>query len=98
MNPNPISRRNWLGRMTAASLGSGLLAGIQPVAAGLPANNNGQTGASGIYNIKDFGAAGNGKTPDTKALQSAIDPCNKNGGGVVFVPPGMYPHYQLHHL
>jgi len=47
----------------------------------------GQPGAS--FNIRDFGAAGDGITLDTKALQSAIDRCAMQGG-TVFVPPGTF--------
>ena len=36
-----------------------------------------------IYNIKDFGAVADGKTLNTKAVQSAVDFCHKNGGGIV---------------
>lgn len=46
--------------------------------------------ASGTYDIRDFGAVGDGKTLNTKAFQAAIDACTKNGGGVVIVPPGTY--------
>ncbi|WP_428741762.1 glycoside hydrolase family 28 protein [Tenacibaculum sp.] len=44
----------------------------------------------GIYNIKDYGAIGDGTTLCTKAIQAAIDSCNANGGGKVIVPPGNY--------
>ncbi len=40
------------------------------------------------YNILDFGAKGNDKTNDAKAIQSAIDKCTKSGGGTVLVPAG----------
>ncbi|MEI7832370.1 MAG: glycosyl hydrolase family 28 protein [bacterium] len=40
------------------------------------------------YNILDFGAVGNGTTLDTTAIQSAIDACTDDGGGVVLVPGG----------
>lgn len=43
-----------------------------------------------IYNIVDFGALGNGITMDTKAIQSAIDKANEDGGGEVVVPDGRY--------
>ncbi len=45
---------------------------------------------SGIsYNVRDFGAVGDGVTLDTKALQSAIDRCASQGG-TVFVPAGNF--------
>ncbi len=46
--------------------------------------------AQGTYNIKDFGAVGDGVTVNTKAVQKAVDACTKNGGGTVEVPPGVY--------
>ena len=42
------------------------------------------------YNIKDFGAKGNGKTSNTVAINKAIKACNENGGGIVLVPAGKY--------
>ena len=42
------------------------------------------------YNAKDFGAKGDGKTDDTKAIQSALDYIIDNGGGTLFFPTGRY--------
>ncbi len=42
------------------------------------------------YNVKTFGAKGDGLTLDTRAIQSAIDKAYQNKGGVVSVPPGTY--------
>src|SRR5580704_6489240 len=43
-----------------------------------------------IYNIRDFGAKGDGATLDTAALQAAIDACTAEGGGTVLVPAGTF--------
>ena len=42
------------------------------------------------YLITDFGAVTNAQTVNTKAIQSAIDRCASNGGGVVVVPKGTF--------
>ena len=79
----PLSRRNWLGIFSTVS--AGLLAttaqGAEPAAS--------DPGAR-VYNIRDFGAKGDGTTLDTAALQAAIDACNKDQGGTVLVPAGTF--------
>lgn len=40
--------------------------------------------------ITDFGAKGDGATLNTKAIQSAIEHCATNGGGVVVIPAGTF--------
>jgi exo-poly-alpha-galacturonosidase len=42
------------------------------------------------YLITSYGAAGDGKTLNTIAIQKAIDDCSANGGGVVEVPQGVF--------
>ncbi len=41
-------------------------------------------------NVRDYGATGDGKTNDTKALQLTIERCSVLGGGTVVVPAGNY--------
>lgn len=43
-----------------------------------------------IFNVTTFGAVGDGIAMDTKPLQDAIDACHMNGGGIVWVPVGLY--------
>ncbi len=40
-----------------------------------------------IYNVKNFGAKGDGKTDDAVAIQKAIDACSKTGGQVLIPSP-----------
>lgn len=42
------------------------------------------------YNVREYGAVGDGHTDDTEAFTSAIDAAGKNGGGVVFAPAGTF--------
>jgi hypothetical protein len=49
--------------------------------------------ANTIFDARQFGAKGDGKSDDTKAIQSAIDAGTR--GGAVFVPPGVYLSSEL---
>ncbi len=40
------------------------------------------------YNVLKYGAIGDGKTNNAKAIQEAIDDCNKQGGGRILLPSG----------
>lgn len=42
------------------------------------------------YNVKDFGAKGDGTTDDQPAIQAAINAAAAGGGGVVTLPVGTY--------
>lgn len=47
-------------------------------------------GGLGWYNVKDYGAVGDGATDDTTACQDAADACHAAGGGVLYFPVGTY--------
>src|SRR6185437_14337180 len=46
--------------------------------------------AHGVFDIRAYGATGDGKTLDTDAVNSAIEAAAKAGGGVVMFPAGSY--------
>jgi len=82
------------------SAGQGLL--IAPLASSLvgcssikPSVIGKQPGQSALpakvtFNVRDFGAIGDGQTKDTVAIQQAIDRCWVLGGGEVLIPAGNY--------
>ncbi|HEY3373436.1 MAG TPA: glycosyl hydrolase family 28-related protein, partial [Prolixibacteraceae bacterium] len=43
-----------------------------------------------IYNILDFGAKGDGKFVNSKAINEAVSKCFLNGGGTVLIPTGTF--------
>jgi hypothetical protein len=53
-------------------------------------------GLRGIFNVRDYGAIGDGQTLDTAALNRAITACSRAGGGQVLFPPGHYLSGTLH--
>ena len=49
-----------------------------------------------IFNIRDFGAKGNGLDKDTIAFRMAIEECKKYNGGTIYVPSGVYLTGPIH--
>src|SRR5688572_16041994 len=84
-----ISRRQWLGKVTVpviAAAGTTLI-GLEAAASPGGETDDKLSGAR-IYNVRDYGAKGDGKTLDTAAIQSAIDKCFHEKGGTVLIPAG----------
>lgn len=52
--------------------------------------------SGGIFDIRSFGARGDGKTIDTPAINQAIASASAAGGGVVRFPAGTYASYSIH--
>ncbi len=49
-----------------------------------------------FYNVKTYGARGDGKVLDTDAINKTIETAAKNGGGTVFFPAGIYLSFSIH--
>ncbi len=43
-----------------------------------------------VINVREHGAAGNGRNFDTRPIQAAIEQCAQNGGGTLYFPAGEY--------
>lgn len=50
----------------------------------------------GYYNVKDYGAKGDGSHIDSPAINAAIEAASEKGGGTVYFPAGIYQSYSIH--
>ena len=48
-----------------------------------------------VYNVRDFGAAGDGVQIDSPAINAAIEAAAAKGGGVIYFPKGVYSSYSI---
>jgi polygalacturonase len=91
MNPFRSNRREIL-RMSALGLGA-------VVGSALPeahAASHAPAVADGLFNIRTYGAVGDGKTVDSPAINKAIDAAAAAGGGTVVFPPGTWLSFSIH--
>jgi len=94
MNPiHSLSRRD-LVTMAGSSLAFAAVPAIASQA-GSPAPGAKAGAAMGVFNIRDFGATGDGKTLDSPAINRAIDAAAAAGGGTVYFPAGVYASYSI---
>ncbi len=49
-----------------------------------------------VFNVKEYGAVGDGNSNDTTAVQEAIEACVDSGGGTVIFPAGRYSCGSIH--
>lgn len=74
----------------ALSLDNGLGGEATRVAAGAIQVTRAAPRPTEVFDVKSFGAAGDGKTDDTAALLRAIENAGRKGGGTIYLPPGRY--------
>jgi len=85
-----LTRREWLSQISIPALAvTAMTLGVREAIAQPASSANADQGAR-TYDIRDFGAKGDGKALDTAALQAAIDACTTAGGGTVLVPAGTF--------
>src|SRR5262249_25180999 len=56
-----------------------------------PANTDSST-----YDVRTFGAKGDGVTLDTNAINKALDTASSKGGGAIYFPAGTYLSVSIH--
>src|SRR5689334_10497470 len=80
-----LSRKDFLLRSSAAILP------VSVAGAAFSSAAQSQTPASNLphFNVRQFGAQGDGQAKDTQSIQAAIDAAGV-AGGTVFFPPGRY--------
>lgn len=52
--------------------------------------------AGGVFDVRTFGAIGDGNAIDTSAVNKAIEAASSSGGGTVRFPRGTYASYSIH--
>ena len=85
------SKRDFIRK--AGLLGTAGIAATLPTLAGVSQINVGAKSSS-VFNVKDFGAKGDGKTSDSAAIQKALDAAGKIQGTAYF-PSGIYKCHDL---
>src|SRR5271157_3338220 len=85
-------RREFLKRASVGLAGTGLALQAGQGMARAAANPPG----AGSFDVRTFGATGDGKTLDSPSINKAIDAASAAGGGTVMFPAGNYLCYSIH--
>lgn len=89
-------RRDFL-KMAGLSIAAGATTLVRaPQAAAQSASTPATAGRPVYFDVRQFGARGDGKTIDTPAVNAAIDAAANVGGGTVYFPGGVYACYSIH--
>jgi polygalacturonase len=74
--------------------GASLVTSVPAMAASAPAKGASTAIANG-FNVRSFGATGDGKTLDSPAINRAIEAASVAGGGTVYFPAGTYASFSI---
>ncbi len=86
-------RRDFLRHGSSGALASLLPLGLEGEAS---AQEPSKPSLGNCFDVRAFGATGDGSTNDTKAVDHAIATAAASGGGTVYFPAGVYGCYTIH--
>ncbi len=92
MSNQTSMRRSFLQAAAAGVAGAALIARAEQSASSTPSAAAGRV----AFDVRAYGASGNGKTLDTQAINRAIEAGAAAGGGTVVFPAGNYLSYSIH--
>src|ERR1019366_9415118 len=75
--------------------GAGAAATVAPLAASAQEHNVAAAQDTGWFNVRQFGAKGDGASVDSPAINRAIDAAAAAGGGTVYFSAGVYLSYSI---
>ena len=94
--PSESTRRDFL-HLTAAGIAGAAVGAASKLSAQTASQNAPAAGAARAnYDVREFGAKGDGDTVDTPAINRAIEAVAAAGGGRLYFPPGTYLSYTIH--
>ena len=91
MEPFSSLRRSFL-----RTGGLGVAGASFPAIATAAGQPNGPAPQQPVFDVRGYGAAGDGKTVDTPAVNRAIEAAAAAGGGLVLFPAGVYLCFSIH--
>ena len=96
MNESSDSRRSFLKQAGAGVTGFTTGSVLTEIARAQDGGSNPAMEEMRFFNVRGFGAKGDGATIDTSAINNAITAAAAVGGGAVVFPAGTYPSYSIH--
>ena len=91
-----FSGRRDLLRLSSMSLAASAVSAVPAFAASGLRDAPRKAGSPLFFDVRTFGAKGDGKTVDSPAINSAIEAAAAAGGGTVYFPSGVYMSFSIH--